>query len=436
MSNRRPVEPHYGGRAADGLPRSPAERLEPTRPAARVRRQRYDREPGGSWGLSRILSGLFTLLLVLMVATGGAALALHGWLNAPGPLARSKDVVIPKGEGSYEIATRLERERVISHRMLFVAGHRLYQMAAWVDDGRPMHLKAGTYQIPQAASVRHVIDLLTEGRTTTYRVTVPEGLTSHQIVERLKADPNLTGEIAEVPPEGALLPETFVVQRGSERQAIIDNLRAEAKKLAEKLWAQRRSDLPLRSWEEAVVLASIVEKETGRNDERERVAAVFINRLRKGMRLDSDPTIRYGLDLGKTVWNQPILKSEKAQKTPHNTYQIAGLPPTPICNPGKAAIEAVLNPADSKELFFVADGKGGHVFAETLKDHSVNVQKYRALEREKAAALEKEKAKAAAADTPATQPDKNAPPDKTKRASPGGGPWASKTEPAPDKSKP
>ena len=173
------------------------------------------------------------------------------------------------------------------------------------------------------------------------------------------------------------------------------------------------------------MLASIVEKETGRRDERDKVAAVFINRLRKNMKLDSDPTIRYGIGLGKTDWSQKILASEKAQKTAHNTYQINGLPPTPICNPGKAAIEAVLNPASTKDLYFVADGKGGHVFSETLKEHNVHVQKYRAFERERA----KEKAKAAAEGPAAAQPEKN------KGAVANDGPWSSTTEPAPAKSK-
>jgi UPF0755 protein len=420
MSSRRPAEPHYGGRATGALPRSPAERLEPTRPAARVRRQRFGRGPGAPRGLFRVVSGLFTLILLLMALAGGVALALQSWISAPGPLTASKKVTIPKGDGTSQIAARLEREGVVSHQLLFMAGYQLYQIGAWTG-GRPASLKAGEYQIPQAASVRQVVDLLVEGKTTTHRVTMPEGLTSYQIVERLKSDANLSGEIDEVPPEGALLPETFEMARGSQRQAVIDRMRTEARKLAERLWTQRQKDLPLKSWEEALVLASIVEKETGRRDERDKVAAVFINRLRKSMRLDSDPTIRYGIGLGKTDWSQPILMSEKNQKTAHNTYQIGGLPPTPICNPGRAAIEAVLNPASTKALYFVADGKGGHVFSETLKEHNVNVQKYRTLEREK----EKEKERAKPAGPSAAQPEK------TKDQ----GPWASTTEPAPAKSK-
>ena len=425
MSSRRPAEPHYSGRATGALPRSPAERLEPTRPAARVRRQRFGRGPGAPRGVLRVLSGLFTLLLLFMVLAGAGVLALQGWMNASGPLTANKKVTIPKGDGTSQIAARLEREGAISNQWLFTAGYWLAWIGGWTDSGCSVSLKAGDYQIPKAASVRQVLDLLIEGKTIIYRVTISEGLTSYQIVERLKSDQNLSGEIAEVPPEGTLLPATFDVQRGDQRQGVIDRMRAETRRFAERLWAQRQKDLPLKTWEEAVVLASIVEKETGRRDERERVAAVFINRLRKNMKLDSDPTIRYGIGLGKTDWSQKIFASEKAQKTAHNTYQINGLPPTPICNPGKAAIEAVLNPASTKDFFFVADGKGGHAFSETLKEHNVHVQKYRALEKERA----KEKAKAAAEGPAAAQPEKN------KGAVANEGPWSSSTEPAPAKSK-
>jgi UPF0755 protein len=331
-----------------------------------------------------------------MLVAGGAAIALHGRLNASGPLSGSKIVVIPKGEGAHEIAARLERDGIVSDRRLFVAGYLFARIAAWADGTGPYQLKAGDYQIPQAASIHQVMDIIAEGKTITYRVTVPEGLTSHQIVERLKADANLNGEIDDVPPEGSLLPETFIIQRGASRQSIIDSMRAELRKVYDRAWAQRRKDLPFKSWEDAIVLASIVEKETGRGDERERVAAVFVNRLRQNMRLQSDPTILYGISGGKTVWNRPILRSEILQRTDHNTYQIDGLPPTPICNPGKAAIEAVLNPASTKDLYFVADGSGGHIFSETLKEHNANVQKWRALEKD---------AKAKAAVPPASESD-------------------------------
>jgi UPF0755 protein len=355
----------------------------------------------------KFVSGTLTLLLIVMLVVGGAAIAVQNRLNAPGPLAVAKVIVIPKGEGSHEIAARLEREGIISDRRMFVAGYLLAKVAAWTDGSGPYQLKAGDYQIPQAASINQAMDIIAEGKTITYRVTVPEGLTSHQIVDRLRADVNLSGEIDEVPPEGSLLPETFIIQRGAARQSIIENMRSEMRKVRERAWTQRKKDLPVKTWEEALVLASIVEKETGRGDERERVAAVFVNRLRQNMRLQSDPTILYGISGGKTVWNRPILRSEIAQKTAHNTYQIDGLPPTPICNPGKAAIEAVLNPANTKDLYFVADGSGGHVFSETLKDHNTNVQKWRALEKDA-------KAKVVTPASPSTDTPTTAPPAKTR----------------------
>jgi UPF0755 protein len=446
MSIRRPVEPHYTGRATAALPRSPAERLEPTRPLSRSRRpSRFGREPGRSSGLFRVVSGIFTLLVVCMALVGAGALVLHNWVNAPGPLTASKAVVIPRGEGIHDIAARLEREGAIADRRLFIAGYLIARAtASWGDNARPIQLKAGDYLVPRAASIRNIIDILSEGRTITLRVTVPEGLTSHQIVERLKADPSLAGEITEVPAEGSLLPETFIVQRGVQRQSIIDNMRAESRKLMEKLWSRRQKGLPIKTWEEAIVLASIVEKETGRNDERERVAAVFVNRLRQNMRLQSDPTILYGIGAGKTVWSRPILKSEIAHKTPHNTYQIDGLPPTPICNPGRAAIEAVLNPASTKDLYFVADGNGGHFFSETLKAHNANVQRWRALEREKE--RDRDSKAAATSSTPTVPPART--PDKGKAATASRasaatksgvprdqGPWTSITEPAESKAK-
>jgi UPF0755 protein len=432
MSTRRPVEPHYTGRATGAPPRSPAERLEPTRPLSRSSRPRrpflrFGHEPGRSSGFFRVISGIFTLLVVCMALVGGGALLLHSWVQAPGPLTAGKAITIPRGESTPDIAARLEREGAITDRWLFVAGYHMVKLTAWGDSARPVQLKAGEYHIPRAASIRNIVDILSEGKTTSILITIPEGLTSHQIVERLKANPSLAGEITEVPEEGTLLPDTYSVQRGASRQGLIDRMRAESRKLMDKMWSQRQKDLPIKTWEEAVVLASIVEKETSRNDEREIVAGVFINRLRVKMRLGSDPTIRYGIDGGKTEWGQPILKSERAQKNAHNTYQIHGLPPTPICNPGRAAIAAVLNPASTKALYFVATGKEGrHVFAETAEEHYANVKKWRVIERE---IREREKEKDAKAEK---EKDAKAEKDSKGKASAPGSPAPSRT---PDRSK-
>jgi UPF0755 protein len=386
MRNRHPagqrMDP-YLARTGGALARSPSERLEPTRPPARPRRRNDSaREARRARPLLRLVNGLLTFTLLVMVLAGAAAYVFDSQLDAPGPLQQAKTIVIPKNEGTLEIAARLEREGIVTDRRLFVVAYRWTQLAAMIEGAKPAPLKAGDYAVKQSASVRQLIELLSEGKTLTYRVTIPEGLTSYQIVERLKADPNLSGDIEAVPPEGSLLPETFIVERGMPRQSVVDRMQAQAHKLIEKAWVHRKKDLPIKSAEEAVILASIVEKETGRSDERDRVAAVFHNRLRQNMRLQSDPTILYGLTGGKTVWSRPIQKPEITQKTTHNTYQIDGLPPTPICNPGRAALEAVLNPAGTKDLFFVADGTGGHVFAETLRDHNANVQKWRATEKE------------------------------------------------------
>ena len=407
MRNRHPADQRvdpYVSRTGGTMARSPSERLEPTRPPARPRRRKDDRGPRRASPFLRFLNGLLTFVLLLMLLVGAAAYVFDSQIDGPGPLEHAKTLVIPKNEGTHEIASRLEREGIVTDRRLFIAGYLWAKVAAVAEGGKPVQLKAGDYAVKQNASVRQVIDLLSEGKTMSYRVTIPEGLTSQLIIERLKADANLAGEIEAVPPEGSLLPETFIIERGMPRQAVVDRMQAEARKVLEKAWAQRKKDLPLKSLEEAVVLASIVEKETGRSDERERVAAVFINRLRLNMRLQSDPTILYGQTGGKTVWSRPIQKNEITQKTAHNTYQIDGLPPTPICNPGRAAIEAVLNPADTKALYFVADGSGGHVFAETLKDHNANVQKWRTVERDM-----KGKAVPASADTPTTAAPTQAP---------------------------
>ena len=349
-----------------------------------------------------------------MLLVGGVAYLFDSQIDAPGPLERAKVVVIPKSEGTQEIAARLEREGVVSDRRLFVAGYLWAKFAAWLEGGKPVQLKAGDFEMQaereHPAGRRRALG----GQDRLLQGDGPGG--AHQLPDRRAAEGRPQPHRARSRPcrrKASLLPETFMVDRGAQRQAILDSMAAEARKAADKAWAQRKKDLPLKSLEEAIVLASIVEKETGRADERERVAAVFVNRLKANMRLQSDPTILYGLSGGKTVWSRPIQKNEISQKTSHNTYQIDGLPPTPICNPGRAAIEAVLNPADTKELFFVADGTGRHVFAETAKEHNANVQKWRAAERDIRA---KTAAPLAADDTPttATPPAKEQPKEKSK----------------------
>jgi UPF0755 protein len=338
--------------------------------------------------LLRLVNGLLTVLFLGLVASGALAMMVRSEMDAPGPLDKSRTIVIPKGEGMQEIASRLEKEGVVNDRRMFVAAYLSMKVQGWASGGKPLQLRFGDYEFPANATVRTVVDRLVEGRTTSVRVTVREGLTSTQIVELLKGNDSLTGDIAEVPAEGSLNPETYSVNRGTTRQAVLDLMMTSQRKLVERAWAERAPDLPFKTPEEALALASIVEKETGRRDERERVAAVFINRLRKGMRLQSDPTIIYGIVGGAGSLGRSITRSDISAKTPYNTYQIDGLPPTPIANPGLEALQAVAHPDNHDYLYFVAQGatpKEGHVFATNYADHQKNVAEYRRIAAEAAA---------------------------------------------------
>ncbi|MET1045884.1 MAG: endolytic transglycosylase MltG, partial [Hyphomicrobium sp.] len=383
--------------------RSPAERLEPGRAPSRPRGVQA-REPSRMFaGVVRAFSGVFTVALVGMLLIGGTSFIIFHQFENPGPLDAQRTVIIPKGEGRIAIAERLEREGVITNRWTFVGG---YLLQGWLG-GRKSELKAGEYQIKEHASMREVIDTLAEGKSVLYKATLPEGLTSEQIVERLKAEPNLSGEITSIPPEGSLLPDTYYFSKGASRNEILDRMRADMEKSLAALWEQRDPDVPVRSIDELVTFASIVEKETGRADERDRVAAVFYNRLRKGMRLQSDPTIIYGIVGGQGPLGRGITKTDIETKSPYNTYQINGLPPGPICNPGKSALLAALHPAKTADLYFVADGTGGHAFSETLKEHNSAVQKWRQVEKETNAKAAADDRDDDAAPIPTTKPAKS-----------------------------
>jgi UPF0755 protein len=243
-------------------------------------------------------------------------------------------------------------------------------------------LKAGEYSFQAHASLRDVINTIVEGKVVQHQITIPEGLTSEQIVTRLLQNDVLTGSVKEMPREGTLLPDSYNFRHGDTREQAIQRMQQAQKRVLAAAWERRNPDLPLKSPEQLLTLASIVEKETGKSDERPRVAAVFVNRLRQNMRLQSDPTIIYGLVGGKGTLGRPIMRSEIEQPTPYNTYMINGLPPGPIANPGRAAIEATANPSRTKDLYFVADGTGGHAFAETLEQHQRNVTHLRQIEQQ------------------------------------------------------
>jgi peptidoglycan lytic transglycosylase G len=303
--------------------------------------------------------------LVLLIVLWGV------WVfSGPGPAARDTTVMLRPGAGLAEIASTLEDAKVVGSGSVFMAAAQL--------TGAARELKAGEYVISKRASMGAVLDRIRKGLVVRHQVTIPEGWTSEQAVEILMAEPVLTGS-APVPAEGAILPETYEVQRGEDRAAVLKRMTDARDQLVAQLWPKRRPDLPFVTPEQAVTLASIVEKETALPAERPRIAAVFVNRLEKGMRLESDPTIIYGITKGRPL-GRGIRASELAGANPYNTYLIPGLPPTPIANPGRASIAAVLDPPRTQELFFVADGSGGHVFARTFEDHQKNVAAWRQIE--------------------------------------------------------
>ena len=363
------------------VPRSPRLALEPERVPPPARRSRRVRHP-----LVIVGNAIFTVLVVASVAIGAALYLGRQRFEAPGPLPEDKVVNIPRGFGIRDIATLLQQQGVIDQPYVFMGGVTVLKARGG--------LKSGEYKFAQHASLSDVVDTIVEGRVVQHALTLPEGLTSEQIVARLLENDALTGSIKDIPREGTLLPETYKFNRGMTRAQMIERMQHDEKTLLKEVWEHRSPDLPLKTPEELVTLASIVEKETGRADERSRVASVFINRLKTKMRLQSDPTIIYGLTGGKGALGRPILKSEIEQPTPYNTYVINGLPPGPIANPGKASLEATANPARTKDLYFVADGTGHHVFSENYDQHQKNVAKLRTIERE-----------APAEQAPAAKPD-------------------------------
>jgi len=350
------------GRAA---PKSPNEALQPEPVPPPPTRSRAVRHP-----LVVFFNFILSVVIIAVAVAGGALWLGKTQFEAPSDLEQARTFAVEEQTGLGAIADELQREGLVSSRWLFVAGVVLSQQQS--------NLKAGEYLIPAGASMKDIMDTMVSGRGILYSITIPEGLTSREIVARINADPILTGEIVEVLAEGSLLPETYKFTRGDTREELIERMRRERDAVLTSVWNRRASDLPISTPEELVVLASIVEKETALADERSRVAAVFINRLRLNMRLQSDPTVIYGMfkDTGRPpgfVLSRPDLDAS----TPYNTYLINGLPPGPIANPGRASLESIASPSRTRDLFFVADGTGGHVFAETYEEHLRNVARWR-----------------------------------------------------------
>ncbi len=321
----------------------------------------------------RVISWLFGWSLILGLV--GAAIGGWAWLNftASGPLQQSRTILVEKGLSRSQISAILQENGVISDARIFSA-------ASAANTIRGRYVKPGEYEFSPGSSMQEVMAQMLQGRVLTYKLTIPEGWTTEMALQRIRENDVLTGELTQVPAEGALLANTLVFQRGMTRQQFVDSLTTQQSALIDELWDQRPANLPLKSKEEMVTLASIVEKETGKAEERPAVAAVFLNRLRKGMRLQSDPTIIYGLVGGQGKLDRSLTRSDIDGVTPYNTYAIDGLPPGPIATPGRASLEAVIRPDSSEYLYFVADGTGGHAFAHTLDEHNANVAKWRRIE--------------------------------------------------------
>ena len=362
MSERPPISP-----------RSPRAALEPEQVPPPPRRSERARNPFVIVG-----NAIITLVLLAMIGAGVAYYYGKQTIEAPGPLREDKVVNIPARAGMTDIADVLQREGVIdNNRWAFIGA--VFALRARSE------LKPGEYSFQKNASLHDVIATIVEGKKVVqHSVTVPEGLTSEQIVGRLTDNDIFSGSVREIPREGTLLPETYKFPRGTTREQVIQRMQSAQKRLVAEIWEHRSPDLPpsIKTPQDLVTLASIVEKETGKPDERSRVAAVFVNRLKQKIKLQSDPTIIYGLVGGKGTLGRPIKRSEITQPSPYNTYVIDGLPPGPISNPGRASLEAAANPARTRDLYFVADGTGGHAFTEAYDQHQKNVAKLRAMERQ------------------------------------------------------
>ena len=359
------------GRAS---PKSPAEALQPEPVPPPPTRSRAVRHP-----LVVFFNFVLTMVILGVVVAGGAVFVAKTQFDHPSGLEQARAFNVENQTGLSAIADKLQQDGLISSKWLFVAGVIMSK--------QQRSLKAGEYLIPAHASMHDIMDTMVSGRGILYSVTIPEGLTSEQVVDRLMADDILVGDVTEVPPEGTLLPDTYKFTRGDSRQDLLDRMRRERDTVLADVWSHRAPDLPITTPEQLVVLASIVEKETALADERSRVAAVFINRLRLNMRLQSDPTVVYALFKGA---GKPrgftISRKDLDTNSPYNTYVTDGLPPGPIANPGRASLEAVANPSRTRDLFFVADGSGGHTFAETYEAHLRNVARWREINKDAAAA--------------------------------------------------
>ena len=341
----------------------------------------------------KLLGEVLLLLLFACLVAGGATLKVRSdietlW-NASGPAREERWVQIPQGTPLNEVALLLAYAGALKEPEIFSLIVRL--------DGKASVIKAGEYRLPPQASMAEILRILEQGQASgkiiQHRIVIPEGLTTRQVLARVASDPNLEGEITLAFAEGALLPETYFFPRGTTRDQVLNRMQESMQETLAELWQGRADNLPLANPQEAVILASIIESETGLASERAQVASVFINRLRRGVRLQSDPTVSYAITQGQFILDRALTRDDLALDHPYNTYRIAGLPPGAIVNPGRAAVQAALQPAETDYYYFVADGEGGHRFASNLIDHNRNVAAYRAaLEAEKRSAASRTQA--------------------------------------------
>jgi UPF0755 protein len=347
------------------------------------RRNRRRRRSGN--GMIDVLNGLLTLLVIGLIVVGGGLFFVASQYYGDGPTREDRVFRVESGNTLSTTANRLEEQGFITNSVIFSQfGSRVEESAV---------VKAGDFNIPAGASMSEILKELTQGNPLRYAVTIPEGWTVWQAIQRINADDRLAGSIDQLPPEGSVLPGSYDYTPGDTRQSVLDEMQLAMTQALAEVWEGRQADLPLESPAEMLILASIVEKETGIATERPQIAAVFVNRIREGMRLQSDPTIIYGITLGQSTLDRGIRRSEIEEKTPYNTYQIDGLPPTPIANPGIEALRAVAHPDGHDYLYFVAKGatpREGHVFAETYAEHQQNVARYREIAAEAAAQAEAE----------------------------------------------
>ena len=314
---------------------------------------------------------LFAFLVVSLM--GGSVLTTYTQFVAEGPLEKQTETVIEAGKPLRKIAKQLAREGIISSPSIFELGVRA--------SGQADKIKAGEYSIPRHASSKMVMNILTSGNTYIRRLVVPEGLTSEQVVGMINKAKGLVGEIIQIPKEGTLLPDTYHYSYGDTKESMVQRMQNAMEHTIQELWPGRSADITITTPKEAIVMASIIEKETSRNSERAHIASVFYNRMKQGIRLQSDPTVIYAVTNGRVDGMKRVTYKDLKEQNPYNTYVIYGLPRGPISNPGRASIQAVLHPMKTQDVYFVADGTGGHVFAKTYAEHQKNVERWRQISR-------------------------------------------------------